>query len=220
MADERNFHIFYYLLRGGTAGQYGLSGTPEKFDYTNQGGASTVKSINDAQSFTEVEAALRHEGFTPEESGNLLSAVSAVLLLGQLKFEELGNDHSRVIESPELQHLSRVIGVSEADLGRILTHRTVAAGSQHSVANLNLEKALYARDALAKALYNRTFSWVVERINQAIVRQDTTSRTTVLGILDIYGFEIMKVHKILRVPQRTKNSSFLSVSNPNLDQLI
>jgi myosin-1 len=47
---------------------------------------------------------------------------------------------------------------------------------------------------LAKALYDRTFSWVVHRINEAIARQDTTSRTTVLGILDIYGFEIMKIN--------------------------
>ena len=42
--------------------------------------------------------------------------------------------------------------------------------------------------------YDRTFSWVVHRINEAIARQDTTSRTTVLGILDIYGFEIMKMN--------------------------
>jgi hypothetical protein len=122
-----------------------------------------------------------------------------VLLLGQLKFEDVGNDESRVLETPALDDLSRVIGVSTADICRVLTHRTVAAGSQHSVANLNLEKALYARDALAKSLYDRTFSWVVGRINEAIVRKDPNARNTVLGILDIYGFEIMKVSDIVCV---------------------
>jgi myosin-1 len=96
MPDERNFHIFYCLLKGGAGGQYGLHGAPEKWNYANQGNASHVKTIDDAKDFTEVEKALRNEGFSPQEAGNLLSSVAAVLLLGQLTIVAKGHDHSQV----------------------------------------------------------------------------------------------------------------------------
>lgn len=33
---------------------------------------------------------------------------------------------------------------------------------------LNFEQAVSARDALAKAVYGRTFTWLVEKINQSL----------------------------------------------------
>lgn len=44
---------------------------------------------------------------------------------------------------------------------------------------------------MAKCLYNALFSWIVLRMNQALIRRDTTSRKKgyYIGILDIFGFE-------------------------------
>ena len=50
-------------------------------------------------------------------------------------------------------------------------------------------QAAYARDALAKCVYARVFSWLVGRLNQSL-QSDDTGRKTLFGILDIYGFEI------------------------------
>jgi len=49
---------------------------------------------------------------------------------------------------------------------------------------------VFARDALAMALYNRLFSFIVTRINRAI---HALSFHTVIGVLDIYGFEVFEV---------------------------
>lgn len=65
------------------------------------------------------------------------------------------------------------------------------------------EKAQYASEALSKALYNRMFSWVVQRINTAIKGDAGGGRQTVLGILDIYGFEIMQTNSFEQVRTQT-----------------
>lgn len=50
--------------------------------------------------------------------------------------------------------------------------------------------SLAARDALAKALYDRIFRWIVNRINQLLAPTATDMiGETVIGILDIFGFE-------------------------------
>lgn len=56
------------------------------------------------------------------------------------------------------------------------------------------EQAVYARDAFAKGLYERMFSWLVKEINISLVAGTDGGRKCVLGILDIYGFEIFDVN--------------------------
>ena len=48
------------------------------------------------------------------------------------------------------------------------------------------------RDAIAKALYERLFSWLVERINKIVWGGEKDERTTSIAILDIFGFEVSR----------------------------
>ena len=52
------------------------------------------------------------------------------------------------------------------------------------------------RDALAKAIYDRLFSWIISRINKAILVPNKTQKkfNRVIGVLDIYGFEIFEIN--------------------------
>lgn len=58
---------------------------------------------------------------------------------------------------------------------------------------LNIDQALDARDAFAKALYSSLFTWLVARINHIVYKG--TKKTTAISILDIFGFEDFKVKK-------------------------
>ncbi|ORY76454.1 hypothetical protein LY90DRAFT_400402, partial [Neocallimastix californiae] len=52
-------------------------------------------------------------------------------------------------------------------------------------------KAVSCQDTLAKTLYEKLFLWLVSRINDKIIhKEDDGSPKYVIGVLDIYGFEI------------------------------
>jgi myosin-1 len=55
----------------------------------------------------------------------------------------------------------------------------------------DVEGARYSRDALAKALYSRMFDYIIRRVNDAMYIDDPEA--LIIGILDIYGFEIFGV---------------------------
>ncbi|XP_067340982.1 unconventional myosin-Ih isoform X7 [Channa argus] len=57
----------------------------------------------------------------------------------------------------------------------------------------SVDHAVYARDALAKAIYGRTFNWLVSKLNESLANKDS-SRKTVIGLLDIYGFEVFTLN--------------------------
>lgn len=88
----------------------------------------------------------------------------------------------------------QLIGVSESQLAKALTHRTITAHGDVVTSPLNRELAVYARDALAKAIYDRLFTWLVQRLNHSLQPEDSR-KYKAMGILDIYGFEIFQKNR-------------------------
>jgi myosin I len=76
---------------------------------------------------------------------------------------------------------------------KALTSRIIEAqrggrrGSVYDVP-LNITQATAVRDALAKAVYDKLFDWIVQRVNSSMRARGQVHNT--IGILDIYGFEI------------------------------
>lgn len=76
------------------------------------------------------------------------------------------------------------------ELREALTSRTIEARDDVVTTPLDVEQAQYARNALAKATYDKLFSWLVSRVNSSLAPKEKDPRAAVIGILDIYGFEI------------------------------
>ncbi|XP_059485085.1 unconventional myosin-Ia-like isoform X5 [Neocloeon triangulifer] len=57
------------------------------------------------------------------------------------------------------------------------------------VADLSASEATASRDILCRALYSRLFAWLVKQVNDA-TRVRKYGKRKVLGIMDIYGFEV------------------------------
>jgi myosin-1 len=84
--------------------------------------------------------------------------------------------------------------VDEAKLRSALCSRVVAGGGRDMVNKLHTTtQAERARDAFVKAIYENLFTWIVQRVNHAIhvpQRVSQMGKNTVIGVLDIYGFEV------------------------------
>ncbi|XP_017325399.1 unconventional myosin-Ib isoform X4 [Ictalurus punctatus] len=194
---ERNFHVFYQLLSGAsdeTLKKLKLDRDISKYNYLSLDSA-TVNGLDDAANFRTVRNAMQIVGFMEDEVQSVLELVAAVLKLGNLEFKPEsrvnGFDESRVKDKNDLKEMCELLGIDQSVLERAFSFRTVEAKMEKVSTTLNVAQAYYARDALAKNLYSRMFSWLVNRINESIKAQ-TKTRKKVMGVLDIYGFEIFE----------------------------
>lgn len=96
-------------------------------------------------------------------------------------------------DNSSLRHTAKLLKVEEGALKTALTERVIAARGEVMQKMHNVSEAEYGRDALAKAIYDRLFTWIVQKINAALdpdQGQARRYRGTLIGVLDIYGFEV------------------------------
>ncbi|VFV38561.1 myosin-ih-like [Lynx pardinus] len=189
---ERNFHIFYQLLEGGEEellAYLGLERDPQLYKYLSQGHCAKESSINDKNDWKTVSSAFSVIDFTEDDLENLFGILASVLHLGNVCFEENHQGCATIPDTHEIKWIAKLLGVHPSILLEALTHRKIEAKTEEVICPLTLELSVYARDAMAKAIYGRTFTWLVNKINSSLVNKDFTKKT-VIGLLDIYGFEV------------------------------
>uniref|UniRef100_A0A1B6DEF2 Myosin motor domain-containing protein n=1 Tax=Clastoptera arizonana TaxID=38151 RepID=A0A1B6DEF2_9HEMI len=188
---ERNFHSFYQVL-GSVKTQemkgLELSGNPNDYHYTRQG-ATSEPTESDKSNHRLTVAACKTLGFNATEVDTLWRVVAAVLHLGNITFSN-ADEQIKITSADSLRRVSRLLHVAEGELTKALSERVIAARGEVMQKTHTLSEAEYGRDALAKAIYDRLFTWIVNKINSAIDIGGNRHRGTVIGVLDIYGFEV------------------------------
>uniref|UniRef100_A0A673LNJ7 Unconventional myosin-Ih-like n=1 Tax=Sinocyclocheilus rhinocerous TaxID=307959 RepID=A0A673LNJ7_9TELE len=193
---ERNFHIFYQLVEGGEdelLRWLGLERNCQNYRFLIQGECAKVSSINDKSDWKTVQKALTIIEFSEKDIEHLFAILASVLHLGNVHFGASALGYATLNSSAEVHWLSKLLGIPSNMLREGLTHRKIEAKAEEVLSPFTAEHAKYARDALAKAIYGRTFSWLVNKINESLANKDST-RKTVIGLLDIYGFEVFDVN--------------------------
>ncbi|XP_072244088.1 unconventional myosin-Ih [Leuresthes tenuis] len=193
---ERNFHIFYQLVEGGSDDllrQLGLERNCQHYNYLTQGECATVPSINDKNDWKSVKNALQIIDFDEMITNHLFGVVASVLHLGNVQFDTDSKGRAILDKNTELHWVSNLLDVDAHSLQEGLTFRKIEAKMDQVLSPFTVDHAIYARDALAKAIYGQTFTWLVNRINDSMENKDSAQKT-VIGLLDIYGFEVFYVN--------------------------
>ncbi|RXN01564.1 Unconventional myosin-Id [Acipenser ruthenus] len=193
---ERNFHSFYQLLLGGSEEMLRslhLKKDPATYCFTKEGTVSNISS-DDKSNHKAVLNAMKVIGFSSEEINSVYKILAIILHLGNLVFESDGD--SVLVHSENSVCQIAELACTHPDMVRkTLLYRTVATGGGDVIdKGHSIHEASFGRDAFAKALYERLFCWIVSRINAVIEVKDYNpvlhGKNTVIGVLDIYGFEI------------------------------
>ena len=204
LPGERNFHVFYELSAGLSEAEksdIGL-GDLSRFRYTNQSGEMRRRDdISDLSNYESLRLAMNTLKIAEHTQREIIQIVVAVLHIGNISFVEstaVGEDAAKFsldCESHVLQ-ACKLLGVEPTDLMNALGRRHVVIANNIIQKNLNVSGATYARDNFAKTVYDLLFSWIVTKINSTICSpsEDTAGAASVIGILDIFGFEYFRVN--------------------------
>ncbi|KAI4586622.1 hypothetical protein MJG53_004409 [Ovis ammon polii x Ovis aries] len=156
---------------------------------------SSVDGMDDDANFKVLQSAMTVIGFSEEEIRQVLEVAALVLKLGNVElvneFQANGVPASGIRDGRGVQEIGELVGLNSGELERALCSRTMETAKEKVVTALNVVQAQYARDALAKNIYSRLFNWLVNRINESI-KVSTGEKRKVMGVLDIYGFEILE----------------------------
>ncbi|XP_075979889.1 unconventional myosin-IXa-like isoform X4 [Anticarsia gemmatalis] len=197
--NERNYHVFYYLLAGASEQEkeqlHLLS--VDKYNYLSRTGCSEVPGIDEQYEFSRLKQSMEMVGFTLDKQRRLFAVLSAVLLLGNVEFQpqrkSYHHDEAVGVRNPEVVSLiSSLLRVKQETLLAALTSKRARASGETLVINYRLPEAIATRDAMAKCLYGALFDWIVMQVNHALLSKKDTLREHQghsIGVLDIFGFE-------------------------------
>uniref|UniRef100_A0AAY4CN01 Uncharacterized protein n=1 Tax=Denticeps clupeoides TaxID=299321 RepID=A0AAY4CN01_9TELE len=217
--NERNYHVFYYLLAGAREEErkeFHLI-KPEEYHYLNQMRDTphrqerwdsycesrldcfSVEGEDLKHDFERLQLAMEMVGFLPATRKKIFSLLSAILHLGNIQYKKKTyRDDSIDICNPEvLPTVSELLEVKEEMLFEALTTRKTVTVGEKLIVPYKLAEAVAVRDSMAKSLYSALFDWIVFRINHALLNnRDLEEMTKILsiGVLDIFGFEDYEIN--------------------------
>ncbi|XP_075332039.1 myosin-4-like isoform X2 [Odontesthes bonariensis] len=192
---ERSYHIYYQILSSHKPElQDMLLVTTNPYDYhfCSQG-VTTVEGIHDGEELNLTDRAMGTLGFTPEEKYGCYKIVGAIMHFGNMKFKKKQREEQAEADGTEsVDKVAYLMGISSADLLKGLLNPRVKVGNELIIKGQTVEQVNYAVAALAKAIYDRMFKWLVGRINLSLYT--ALPRQYFIGVLDIAGFEIFELN--------------------------
>ncbi|EPY83616.1 myosin-2 [Camelus ferus] len=194
---ERSYHIFYQITsnrKPELIEMLLITTNPYDYPFVSQGEIS-VPSIDDQEELIATDSAIDILGFTNEEKVSIYKLTGAVMHYGNLKFKQKQREEQAEPDGTEVADKAAYLqSLNSADLLKALCFPRVKVGNEFVTKGQTVEQVTNAVGALARAVYEKMFLWMVTRINQQL---DTKQpRQYFIGVLDIAGFEIFDFNSL------------------------
>ncbi|XP_055054140.2 unconventional myosin-XIX isoform X1 [Misgurnus anguillicaudatus] len=195
--NERNFHIFYQMMKGATEKQRLDWMMPLDQDFTWL--PNVEKTLDAEDCLQETVEAMINLGINEEKRAQIFRILAGLLQLGNVDFSP-ASEESQPCALDEnskgfLQKASVLLQVPLDELQTCLIVRTLRAGKQNVLKPCSLSECTIRRDCLAKVIYAQLFDWLVTFINNSM-SADTSMWCNFIGLLDVYGFECFLLNNL------------------------
>ncbi|XP_035498250.1 unconventional myosin-Va isoform X2 [Scophthalmus maximus] len=192
---ERNYHIFYQLCASSHLPEFKALklGCTDDFHCTNQGQSPVIDGVDDAKEMCNTRRAFSQLGICESDQMEIYQIMAAILHLSNVEIKDQRADRSNIL--PDNVHLvvfCELTGVPCEEMAHWLCHRKLKTTTETYVKPIPKINAINGRDALAKHIYAKLFSWIVGNINYAL--KSAAKQHSFIGVLDIYGFETFDVN--------------------------
>merc|ERR1719312_695063 len=193
-SQERNYHIFYQILYAATDEDIQMYCLPTReapeYLYLSYG-VTHVDRMDDNEEFGLTVDAIKTLGFNEEEHKHMFQITCAILNFSNCKFKEKPRDEqAEVADTADGERVGHLLGLNVKDFLNSLIKPRVKVGTEYVNKGQSVAQVLYAVTALCKALFERMFFWIIERVNVAF--ETKKRRSYFIGVLDIAGFEIFE----------------------------
>uniref|UniRef100_A0A672RGZ9 Myosin XIX n=1 Tax=Sinocyclocheilus grahami TaxID=75366 RepID=A0A672RGZ9_SINGR len=183
--NERNFHIFYQMMKGATEKQRLDWMLPLEQDFAWLPHAEKTLEGKDCTSRICI---LKHESFMRNLRRHCdIDILHSFVLITVLSLFMLCAGF--------LQKTADLLQVPLDELQSCLTVRTLRAGKQSVLKPCTQSECGVRRDCLAKVIYAQLFDWLVTFINNSMCA-DNPTWCNFIGLLDVYGFECFLLNNL------------------------
>ncbi|XP_070838558.1 unconventional myosin-XIX [Chaetodon trifascialis] len=194
-ANERNFHIFYQMMKGATGEQRKEWKMPR--DQCFVWLPNSEKTVEE-DCFHETVEAMVHLGINAERQRQIFRILAGILQLGNVNFSSLDESQPCNLDEQSkdfVQRAAELLCVPAEELQTCLRVRTLKAGKQSVFKPCSKAECSMRRDCLAKVTYAQLFEWLVTFINNSICANKSTW-CNFIGVLDVYGFECFHINNL------------------------
>lgn len=192
---ERNYHVFYQLIAAGQtnedlAKRFHLRQC-QFYNYLNKSNCYTIDGVDDCSMYDSLRLAMSVLGVPQDNCDGIFSVLSAILWLGNLEFDDTETDGENckltAKDNDIIDIVAQLLSVERERLEKLTLSREINVRGTVTAIPFKVSEARDNRNGMAKALYSKTFAWIVNFINAST--NPGNDRDRFLGVLDIFGFE-------------------------------
>ncbi len=182
---ERNFHIFYLLLKGMNQDekkQFYLTNMNDFKIINNSNCFNRNDDVDDKEQYHQLIEAFHIMNFTNNDIKSIFNIVSAILHMGNVRVKD-----NKIIDEIPLKNVSALLSIPFNELKKSCLEKEININSECFIKKLTDIESHNVIITMMKVIYENMFNWVVRKINENFYNNNYSQ---FIGLLDIFGFEV------------------------------